>query len=85
LFSAFFFASCWAWSEADPHPATNPTSTSKASTHTNDRTFVISRIVLSFVSRPSWPFLLYGPTISTTSSARSLHRQVFSRGPDLRL
>ena len=63
-------SSCRAWSETCPHPATNPTSTSKASTHTKDRTFVISRIVLSFVSRPSWPFLLYGPRICTTSSAR---------------
>src|SRR5215216_6663821 len=49
LASTFFFASCrtWPWSGTSPHPATNATSTSTASTPSNARSFVTSGIVLS--------------------------------------
>src|SRR5215213_7112029 len=41
LDSTLFFASCLVWSETSPHPVTDPTSTSTASTPSNTRTFLL--------------------------------------------
>src|SRR5215211_5196948 len=72
LASTFFFTSCraWPWSGTSPHPATNATSTSTASTPSNARTFVTSRIVLfpssfgrcAFSCSTTCPILTYGQT-----------------------